>query len=110
MEKIILKFLEIVKKEYPELLIEGRVSGEETEIFYYEEKKLLENENFQNKMGGYIKDIFEKNNFDNFYFRSVTKQKFYTLLVEVRKKDTAENLCQKFESERIMGILRQDLY
>ena len=109
MKKIVTKFLEIIKKEFPELLIEGRVSGGETELFYYGERGLLKDENFQHKMGDYIEDIFEKNNFYNFYFRSVSKQKFYYLLPEIKEKNLKKNSSQTFEKERITAALSLDI-
>ncbi|MCP1223885.1 hypothetical protein [Sebaldella sp. S0638] len=105
MKKIVTKFLEIIKKEFPELLIEGRVSGEETELFYYGERGLLKDENFQHKMGDYIEDIFEKNSFYNFYFRSVSKRKFYSLLSEIKEKKLKKNSSQTFEKEKITAVL-----
>ena len=100
MKKVVLKFLKTVKKEYPELLIEGRISGEETEIFYYGEESLLLDKNFQNKMGECIENIFEKKNFYDFYFRNVSEQKFW----EIREKAIKKMPQQKSENTGITAV------
>lgn len=85
MDNEFIKFKELIKKEFPNILIKGIPEEEDFNIYYYLEDFDINNLEFHRKFGACLRKSFSENKFSNigteFLYESELKDFFLNYLI-----------------------------